>query len=267
MGDIHPTAIIAPGACLSADVKVGPYCVLGPDVVLEPAVELKAHVVIEGRTRIGERTIVHQFAALGGAPQHLRYEGEPTELEIGRNCRIREYVTVNRGTAAGGGRTIIGDGGFFMTGAHIAHDCHIGANVIMANQATLGGHVVIGDHVVIGGLSAVHQHVYIGAHAMVGGMTPCAEDVVPFGMAVGNPAHLSGLNLVGLKRRGFDRASVLTLRAVYRGLFEGPGTFAERLERTAATFEAEPLARPVLDFIRGPRIRPLCRPGRRHGRY
>jgi UDP-N-acetylglucosamine acyltransferase len=267
MGGIHPTAIIAPGARLSAEVKIGPYCVIGPEVALGRAVELLAHVVIEGRTEIGEGTVVHQFATLGGPPQHLRYAGEPTELQVGRNCRIREYVTINRGTAMGGGRTVIGSDGFFMTGVHIAHDCHIGANVIMANQATLGGHVSVGDHVVIGGLSAVHQHVRIGAHAMIGGMTPCAEDVVPFGMVVGNPAHLSGLNLVGLKRRGFDRKAILTLRAIYRALFEGPGTFAERTERTVAKYADEPLAQPVLDFVRGGKARSLCKPGERHGRH
>lgn len=267
MGGIHPTAIVAPGAQIAADVKIGPYCVVGPEVALGPSVELMAHVVVEGRTQIGEGTVVHPFAALGGAPQHMRYAGEPTELRIGRNCRIREYATINRGTAMGGGRTTVGDDGFFMTGVHVAHDCHVGHHVIMANQATLGGHVSLGDHVVIGGLTAVHQHVRIGKHAMIGGMTPCAADVIPFGMVVGNPAHLSGLNLVGLKRRGFDRRSILTLRAVYRSLFEGAGTFARRLERTMTEFAEEPLAQPVLEFVRGCQTRSLCKPGQRHGRY
>jgi UDP-N-acetylglucosamine acyltransferase len=267
MGGTHPTAIVASGAQIAADAKIGPYCVLGPEVVLGPSVELMAHVVVEGRTHIGEGTVVHPFAALGGAPQHLRYAGEPAELQIGRNCRIREYATINRGTATGGGRTSVGDGGFFMTGIHIAHDCHIGSNVIMANQATLGGHVSIGDHAVIGGLSAVHQHVRIGAHAMIGGMTPCAEDVIPYGMVVGNPAHLSGLNLVGLKRRGFDRKAILALRAVYRRLFEGAGTFAQRMERATLEFANDPLAQPLLDFVRGCHVRTLCKPGKRHGRH
>jgi UDP-N-acetylglucosamine acyltransferase len=266
MGDIHPTAIVAPQARIAADARIGPYCVIGPEVVLGAAVELKAHVVIEGHTQIGEGTVVHQFAALGGPPQHLRYAGEPTELSIGRNCCIREYVTINRGTAMGGGRTTVGEGGFFMTGIHIAHDCHVGVNVIMANQATLGGHVTIGDHAVIGGLSAIHQHVRVGAHAMIGGMTGCTDDVVPYGMAVGNPCHLSGLNLVGLKRRGFDRKAIATLRSAYRSLFESGGTFADRVERTITEFADEPLVQPLLDFIRGCEVRRLCKPGRHHGR-
>ena len=266
MGGIHPTAIVAPGARISADAKVGPYCVIGPEVELGKGVELLGHVVIDGRTSIGEGTVVHQFATLGGPPQHLRYGGEPTELKVGRSCRVRECVTINRGTASGGG-TSVGDGGFFMTGVHIAHDCHVGANVIMANQATLGGHVTIGDHVVIGGLSAVHQHVRVGAHAMIGGMTPCVEDVIPYGMAVGNPMHISGLNLVGLKRRGFERKSILVLRRIYRTLFEGPGTFAERIELASAEYAHEPLAQPVLDFVRGRAARSLCKPGQRHGRH
>lgn len=266
MGDIHPTAIVAPQARIAADARIGPYCVIGPEVVLGAAVELKAHVVVEGHTQIGEGTVVHQFAALGGPPQHLRYAGEPTELSIGRNCRIREYVTINRGTAMGGGRTFVGEGGFFMASVHIAHDCHVGVNVIMANQATLGGHVTIGDHAVIGGLSAIHQHVRVGAHAMIGGMTGCTDDVVPYGMAVGNPCHLSGLNLVGLKRRGFDRKAIAVLRSVYRSLFESGGTFADRIERTITEFADEPLAQPLLDFIRGCEARALCKPGRHHGR-
>jgi UDP-N-acetylglucosamine acyltransferase len=266
MACIHPTATVASLARLGPEVKIGPYCVVGPDVELDSGVELVAHVVIEGRTRIGAGTVIHPFSVIGGPPQHLRYANEPTELVIGRNCCIREHVTVNRGTAAGG-RTTVGDDGFFMAGVHIAHDCHVGAKVIMANQATLGGHVTIGDHVVIGGLSAVHQHVRVGAHVMIGGLSPVVEDIIPYGMAVGNPVHLSGLNLVGLKRRGFEREEILLLRAVYRSLFEGPGTFAKRIERTVARYRNEPVAQPLLDFVRDRAARPLCKPGLRHGRY
>src|ERR1700739_1226866 len=182
MPQIHPTAIVAPGAMLAEDVVIGPYCVVGDNAVLGPRVTLRSHVVVDGRTTIGEGTRVFPFASIGLEPQDLKYRGERSELVIGRNNTIREYVTMNPGTEGGGMVTRIGDDCLFMVGAHVAHDCQIGDHVIMANNATLGGHVTLGDYVVIGGLSAVHQFVRIGAHAMIGGMSGVENDVIPFGM-------------------------------------------------------------------------------------
>lgn len=268
MADIHPTAVVDPAARLADDVSIGPYAVVGSRVVLERGVRLGAHVVVEGNTQIGADTVVHAFACIGTPPQFLGHRPEDdTALMIGRNNIIREHVTINVGTREGGGRTSIGDNGFIMTSAHVAHDCHLGDHVIMANCATLGGHVTVGDHVVIGGLSAIHQRVRIGDHAMVGGMTGVDGDVIPFGMVVGNPAHLSGLNIVGLKRRGFKREVIASLREAYRMLFEGTGVFAERLAAAGERFGGLPEAMRMIGFVRAEGERALCQPGLRHGRH
>lgn len=267
MPTVHRTALVEPGASLAEDVIVGAYSVVGPHVRLEKGVELGSHVVVEGRTTIGAGTRLYAFACIGTPPQFLGHRPEDdTELVIGRNNIIREYVTINVGTREGGGRTQIGNHGFFMTSAHVAHDCHIGDHVIMANCATLGGHVTIGDYVVIGGLSAVHQRVRIGDHAMIGGMSAIDSDVIPYGMAVGNPAHLSGLNIVGLKRRGFGRDAIASLRETYRMLFEGNGVFADRLTAADERFGALPEAMHMIGFVRAEAERQLCHPGLRHGR-
>jgi UDP-N-acetylglucosamine acyltransferase len=269
MPTVHRTALVDPKASLAEDVVVGAYSVIGPQVRIEAGVELGTHVVVEGRTTIGAGTKVHAFACIGTPPQFLGHRPEDdTALSIGRNNIIREYVTINVGTREGGGHTQIGDRCFFMTSAHVAHDCHIGDHVIMANSATLGGHVTIGDYVVIGGLSAVHQRVRIGDHAMIGGMSAIDTDVIPYGMAVGNPAHLSGLNIVGLKRRGFGRDAIASLREAYRMLFEadGKGQFADRLSAAGERFGALPEAMRMIGFVRAEADRQLCHPGLRHGR-
>lgn len=267
MPTIHRTALVDPNASIADDVSIGPYSVVGPQARLEAGVRLASHVIVEGRTTIGTGTKVHAFACVGTPPQFLGHRPEDdTALSIGRNNIIREYVTINVGTREGGGRTSIGDDCFFMTSAHVAHDCHIGGHVIMANSATLGGHVSVGDHVVIGGLSAVHQRVRIGDHAMIGGMSAIDRDVIPYGMAVGNPAHLSGLNIVGLKRRGFGRDAIASLREAYRMLFEGNGVFADRLDAAGARFDGLPEAMRMIGFVRAEAERQLCHPGLRHGR-
>lgn len=260
MSSIHPLAVIDPHAEIGVDVRVGPYCVVGPDVQLGDGVHLVAHVVVDGKTRIGPKTTIYPFASIGHKPQDLKYHGEPSTLEIGANNQIREHVTMNPGTEGGGMITRVGDNGLFMVGVHIAHDCQIGNGVVMANNATLGGHVVVGDYAIIGGLAAVHQFVRIGAHAMIGGMSGVENDVIPYGMVKGERAHLAGLNVVGLERRGFGREDIHALRSAYRMLFASEGTMAERLEDVAGLYSEQPLVAGMVDFIRSRAGRALCQP-------
>ena len=258
--DIHPTAIVEAGARLGQRVRIGPYCVVGANVTFADEVELISHVVIGGHTTIGEKTRVFPFASLGLPPQDLKYKGEPTRLVIGKNNVIREHVTMNPGTAGGGGLTEVGSNGLFMVGVHIAHDCHVGDHVVMANNATLGGHVHVGDFAVFGGLCAVHQYVRIGRYAMIGGMSGVENDVIPFGSVMGDRARLSGLNLVGLKRRGFSRDEIHNLRTAYRLLFAQEGTMAERLEDVAGLYAKSQPVMDLVDFIREDSARALCQP-------
>lgn len=260
---IHATAIVEDGAKLGHDVSIGPYCVVGPDVVLGDGVSLISHAVIAGRTRIGAGTTVYPFASIGQPPQDLKYAGEPSELIVGANNRIREYVTMNPGTEGGGLLTRVGDGCLFMVGAHVAHDCKLGDHVIMANNATLAGHVQVGDYAIIGGLAAVHQFVRVGAHAMVGGMSGVEQDLIPYGSAMGDRARLSGLNIVGLKRRDFSREDIHSLRSAYRLLFaqgEGTGTLSERVEDVIELhLDVEPV-RELVEFIRRDTSRGVLQP-------
>ncbi len=257
---IHPTAIVEDGAELAESVKIGPYCVVGPNVVLSDGVELIAHVTVAGHTRIGPNTRVYPFASLGHPPQDLKYKGEKTVLEIGANNIIREHVTMNPGTAGGGGITKVGSHGLFMVGVHVAHDCVVGDHVVMANNATLAGHVHVSDFAILGGLAAVHQFVRIGRLAMIGGMSGVESDVIPFGSVMGNRARLSGLNIVGLKRRGFSREDIHNLRTAYRLLFAQEGTMAERLEDVANLYRDCAPVMEVVDFIRSDSTRPICKP-------
>lgn len=260
MTNIHPTAIIAAGAEIDPTAEIGPFCTVGPQVKLGPKVKLISHVVVDGITSIGEGTVVYPFASLGLRPQDLKYHGEPSRLEIGRNNQIREYTTMNPGTEGGGMLTKVGDNGLFMMSTHVAHDCTVGNNVILANNATLAGHVNLGDFAVLGGLCAVHQFVRIGAHVMVGGMTGVENDVIPYGAVTGNRAHLSGLNLVGIKRRGFSRDDIHALRNAYRLLFAPEGTLAERLEDVADQYQSVAPVKEIVDFIRADSSRAICVP-------
>lgn len=256
---IHPQAIVERGAELGEGVEIGPFCTIGPKVRLGDGVKLLSHVSIAGSTTIGPRTVIRPFAALGHPPQDTRYKGEDTRLTIGADNIIHEHVTMQLGTPAGRGETIVGDKGFYMVGAHVGHDCVVGGSVTFANNATLGGKVVIGDFVTIGGLSAVHQLGRVGPYAFIGGGAPVTGDVIPFGM-VDNHGGLHGLNLVGLKRRGFPRQTINTLRAVYRELFEGEGHFDDRV---AAVRKAHGDVREVamiVEFIDAGQKRPLCIP-------
>jgi len=262
MSLIHPTAMVSGAAELAEDVEVGPYSVVGPDVRLHEGVRVLSHVVIDGHTEVGEACVVHPFASLGAPPQHTGHRDEPTRLLIGARNVIREQVSMHCGTAMGRGVTTVGSDGYFMVGVHIGHDCIVGDHVTMANQATLGGHVVVDDYVILGGLSAVHQHTRVGRHAFVGGMAGVNHDVIPFGSVWGNHAHLEGLNLVGLKRRGFPRETINAMRAAYRMLFAEEGTFQERLDDTAAAFAASPEVMEIVEFIRADSGRPLTTPQR-----
>lgn len=257
---IHPSAVVDPAAKLGEGVSIGPFCVVGPNVELGDGVRLISHVVVEGRTRIGAGTEIYPFASIGHRPQDLKFHGEPSELIIGARNQIREHVTMNPGTEGGGMVTTVGDDGLFMMGSHVAHDCIVGSHVIMANNATLGGHVTLGDYVIIGGLSAVRQFVRIGAHAMIGGMSGVENDVIPYGLVMGDRARLAGLNLIGLERRGFKKDEIHALRAAYRMLFGPEGTFAERVEEVGRDFGDRALVEDVLTFIRAKEARSLCQP-------
>lgn len=230
---VHPTAIVEQSAQIGAGCEIGPFCHVGSNVQLDGNVHLKSHVVVTGNTQIGEGTVVFPFAVVGEVPQDLKFTGEETRLVIGKRNRIREGATLNTGTAGGGGITRVGDDCLFMTGAHVGHDAQVGSRVVMANQSALAGHCIVGDDVIIGGLSGVHQFVRIGQGAIIGAVTMVTNDVIPHGLVQAERGTLHGLNLIGLKRRGLDRSEISALRAAYKELAEGAGTFAERAERVA----------------------------------
>jgi UDP-N-acetylglucosamine acyltransferase len=265
MGSIHPTAIIEKGATLHADAEIGPYCTVGPNVLLSAGVRLVSHVSIAGNTTICEGTQIFPFASIGHAPQDLKYKGEPSTLIIGKRNVIREHVTLNPGTQGGGMITSVGNNCLFMVGAHVAHDCRLGNNVIMANNATLGGHVTVEDFVVIGGLAAVHQFVRIGKHSIIGGMSGVENDVIPYGSVLGERAALAGLNLVGLKRRGFERDTIHALRNAYKMLFEEEdGTLLERTVRVQESFSGVEPVQEVIRFMEDKGSRAICTPKQRY---
>lgn len=246
---IHPTAIVGSSARLGEGVKIGPYCIVGDRVVLDNGVELVSHVSIDGNTEVGAGTRIFPFAAVGHQPQDLKYHGEDSRLVIGERCTIRESVTINPGTENGGMVTKIGNDCLLMASSHVAHDAILGNNVIMANYVGIAGHCQIGDNVIFGGTCVVHQFTRIGAHAFVGAQSMVDGDVIPYGMAVGNRAVLTGLNLVGLRRRKFDREAIHRLRAAYRMIFASEGTLRERVDDAAELFKADPLVQDVVRFI------------------
>jgi UDP-N-acetylglucosamine acyltransferase len=257
---IHPTAIVEDGAKLGAGVRIGPYCMVGSDVVLGEGVELVSHAVVAGRTSVGARTRIFPFASIGHQPQDLKYKGEPSTLDIGADCILREGVTMNPGTEGGGAITKVGDRCAFLANSHVGHDCIVGNNVIFSNNVMLAGHCNVGDYAIIGGGAAVIQFARVGPHAFVGGMSGLENDLIPYGMALGNRAHLSGLNIVGLQRRGFSRNDIHDLRRAYRLLFAQEGTLKERLEDVAAEFSGHPIVVEIVEFIRAGGKRSLCTP-------
>ncbi|MDR2416656.1 MAG: acyl-ACP--UDP-N-acetylglucosamine O-acyltransferase [Holosporales bacterium] len=258
---IHATALVSPQARLGKCVKIGPFCTVGEHVILENEVELVSHVCVDGRTTIGERTKIYPFASIGFPPQDLKYHGEPSELRIGTDNKIREYVTMQPGTEGGGMMTTIGNHCLFMAGAHVAHDCRIGNYVIMANYATLAGHVIIDDHAIIGGLSAVHQFVRIGAHAMIGGMSGIERDLIPYGTAIGERASLTGLNVIGLKRQGYSLEDIQTLQTAYGKIFGlSSGTLDERVQAVRSAFAENVRVQELVNFLTAPTLRSYCLP-------
>jgi UDP-N-acetylglucosamine acyltransferase len=246
---IDPHAVISPRAQLGEGVSVGPFAVIGPDVVIGARCTIGAHAVVEGPTRIGEDNQIFQFASIGAAPQDKKYKGEPTKLTIGDRNVFREFCTMNRGTAQGRGLTSIGSDCLFMAYSHVAHDCSIGDKVILANCATMGGHVQIGDWVQLGGLSAIHQFCKVGAHAFIGGGSILTRDLPPYVMIAGNPAEPHAINAEGLKRRGFTPEQIRNLRTAYRILYRSELKLADAVAQLTEMARENAEVRPLLEFI------------------
>lgn len=256
---IHATASVHPSAHLGDDVEVGPFCTLGENVSIGARTRLTAHVYIERETSIGVDGVIHPYAILGQPPQDKSYKGEPTRLVIGDRAHIREQATVHRGTTRGRGVTTVGHDLYMMANCHIAHDCVVGDSVVLAHGATLGGHVVVGDRANLGGLCAVHQFGRIGVGAMVGGVSLASADLIPYGMSVGVPATLRGLNVIGLKRRGVSSANVRRMRAAVQFLFNGAGVFADRLRDAPDLYGDIAEAAEIIAFMQAPAKRRLMR--------
>jgi UDP-N-acetylglucosamine acyltransferase len=257
---IDSTARVDPAAKIGPGASIGPFCVIGPHVAIGEGCRLIAHVHVSGHTTIGARTVIYPFASLGSPPQSVKYRGGPTQLVIGEGCDIRENVTMNLGTEDGGGVTSVGDRGFFMVGSHVGHDCHVGNDVVLANNAVLGGHVMLGDRVVLGGVTAIHQFVRIGESAMISGMSAAAADIIPFGFAIGQRGVLQGLNVIGMRRRGFTRDDIKRVRGAYQALFLDGGVFRDRLARVDRDFAGDPVVGKILTFIHAGESRPLMHP-------
>ena len=258
---IHKSSVIDKKSRISKNVKIGPFCYIGPGVQLGENVELVSNVHIEGNTIIGKGTKIFPFASIGTQPQDLKYKNEKNSLEIGDNNLIREYVTINPGTEGGGSKTKIGSNCLFMISSHVAHDCKIGNNVIIANNVPLGGHVTIEDSVVIGGNSAVQQFTRIGRLAMIGGMTGVLKDVIPFGLSIGNRNHLQGINLIGLRRKKYDNQKIMGLSKAYKEIFASENLH-ENLSRINGEHKGNELVNEVITFIEKDKKRPICSPQR-----
>ena len=256
---IHKTAIVDNKAKVSNSANIGPYSVIGPNVEIGENVIIHSHVNISGNTKIGNGNKIYPFASIGNDPQDLRYNGEETKLVIGNNNKIREYVTINPGTVGGGGLTEIGNNCLFMISSHIAHDCHVGNNVIIANNVPLGGHVTIEDNVVIGGNSAVQQFTRIGKLAMIGGMTGVLHDVIPYGLSIGNRNYLHGLNLIGLRRVNLENKDILGLTEAYKEIF-ATKNLTDNLDKLNGEFKKNPLVKDIIEFITKDKKRSICTP-------
>ena len=256
---IHNSSVIDKKAKIGKNVKIGPFSYIGPDVEVSDGVALISNVHIEGNTKIGKGTKIFPFASIGTVPQDLKYRGEINSLEIGENNTIREYVTINPGTKGGGGETVIGDNCLFMISSHVAHDCHIGNNVVIANNVPLGGHVTVEDSVVIGGNSAVQQFTRIGRLAMIGGMTGVLKDVIPFGLSFGNRNYLRGINLIGLKRNKYDNKKIMELDAAFNKIFSSKNLHAN-LSKINGEYRENDLVKEVINFIEKDKKRPICTP-------
>ena len=256
---IHKTVNIDSNAKISSNVKIGPYCVIGPNVEISDDTIVHSHVNISGNTIIGKSNKIYPFASIGNDPQDLKYNGEETKLIIGNKNTIREYVTINPGTVGGGGETKVGDNCLFMISSHIAHDCNVGNNVIIANNVPLGGHARIGDGVIIGGNSAVQQFTRIGKMAMIGGMTGVLNDVIPYGLSIGNRNFLQGLNLIGLRRKDTPNKKILSLSEAYKEIFK-TNKLTDNLNNLNGLFKDNSLVNDVIEFINEDKKRPICTP-------
>ncbi len=256
---IHNSSIIDKKAKIGKKVKIGPFSYIGPKVHISDGVELISNVHIEGNTKIGKGTKIFPFACIGTPPQDMKYKGETNSLEIGENNVIREYVTINPGTKGGGEKTVIGNNCLLMISSHIAHDCHIGNNVVIANNVPLGGHVTIEDSVVIGGNSAVQQFTRIGRLAMIGGMTGVLKDVIPFGLSFGNRNYLRGINLIGLKRKKYDNKKIMELNSAFKKIFSSKNLH-ENLSKINGEYRENNLVAEVINFISKDKKRPICTP-------
>ncbi len=250
---IHPTAIIDANAKIGQDVAIGPYCVIGANVIIGDGTWIGPHCTIDPFVEIGPRCKVYQFAAIGAPPQSVKFEGEETWVKIGRETVIREFVTIHRGTGFGGGVTKIGNQCFLMAYTHVAHDCLVGNNVVMSNNATLAGHIEIGDNATVGGLVAIHQFVRIGEYAFIGGKSAVVKDIPPYVIAAGDRARLHGLNRIGLKRKGFSEQSLNVLKKAYRIIFRIGLTLNEAIERVKAELEPTPEVNRIIEFIQSSR--------------
>jgi UDP-N-acetylglucosamine acyltransferase len=249
MAQVHPMAVVHPGARLHETVEVGPYAVIGERVTIGEGTRVGPHVVIDGRTTIGARNRIFPFAAVGGAPQDLKYAGEDTQLIIGDGNTLRESTTLNIGTAGGGGVTRVGNNNLFMAYSHVAHDCVVGNGCIIANSVALAGHVTLEDSVILGGLSAVHQFTRLGKHAFIAGGSMVVMDVPPYCTAQGDRAELAGLNVVGLQRHGFSEEQIGRIKEAYKVLFRSKLQLAEALERLKAEMGGQPEIDYLVDFI------------------
>ena len=257
----HHTSIISEKAVLGSNVTIGPYCIINKNVKIGNNVNLKAHVYIDGNTTIGDNCTFFPYCSIGTSPQDLKYKGEESTLKIGNNNIFREYVTINPGTEGGGLKTVIKDNCLFMINAHVAHDCKIGNNVIMVNNASLAGHVILEDYAIMGALSGAHQFCRIGKHSMIGGLSGVDSDVIPYGTVIGNRAYLSGLNIIGLKRRGFSKDIIQDLRKAYGLLFSSQeGTFSDRVKEVSEEFlDNEPIQE-IVQFLKSEKSRSICKP-------
>jgi len=260
MTEVHSTAIVDPRAELASDVIVGPYSIVGPNVTLAEGVKLHSHTVIDGKTSIGARTEIYPFASIGQPPQDLKFRGEDSELIVGSDNTIREHVTMNSGTEGGGLVTRVGNKCAFLTGSHVGHDTMVGDNVVLSNNVMLAGHIVVEDFVIISGGAGVHQFTRIGKHAFIGGMSGVENDVIPYGMVVGNRARLAGLNIIGMKRRGFERDQIQALRSAYRMLFAEEGTLRERLADVAKLYDGQADVMDIVKFMQSDTNRSICLP-------
>ena len=257
---IHPTAVIEHGADISDDVSIGPFSYIGSQVTLCSGVKIKSHVVVTGNTEVGEQTVIYPFSVIGEIPQDLKFSGEKTFLKIGKRNKIREHVTINTGTAGGGGLTSIGNDCLFMAGCHVAHDAIINNKVIVANNGAIAGHCIIEDDVIIGGLAGIHQFVRIGRGAIIGALTMVTNDVIPFGLVQGPRGTLDGLNLIGLKRKGVDRSDITELRAAFQILAQGEGTFQDRAKKLKEETTND-YVDAIINFILGDSDRSFLTPG------